>query len=456
MNAQLLDPMTHLLTQMSLAFPDPRPRAAAVELGLGLLCAQGPKTITAGLAARDHAHQDWSEAYRLFSRDQCVERALFEPILRPALAQPTDRPALVLACQDDTLLRKSGKKTFGTVWARDPLGPHFQVNLVRGQRFVQTSLLLQPGGTHHPWRALPVNFTHAPVPKIPAHATEQEKAALKELRKKHRLSLVALEQVRTLRAQIDATPGGYARTLVEAVDGSYANATYLRALPARTVVVARLRKDAQLRAYLPPGQRVGARKYGDFLPTPEQYLREESVPWQAVDLFVAGQVRTVHYKVIEKLCWPRGTGPEPVRLILIKAAGYRLRQGSPLLYREPAFLLDTALTLPVQDLIVAYLARWEVEVNFRDEKSVVGVGQAQVRVPQAVQRAPQFLVACYAALLWCSITVFGDRRTEAFGPLPRWRRQAPLRPSIQELLRLLRREVAEAAKAEPSTSATRS
>lgn len=456
MNGALLPPLTHLLTQMSLAYVDPRPRGAAVDLGLGLLCAQGPKTITAGLQARERADQDWSEAYRLFSQDQCVEGAFFEPLVRPAVGYPSLRRAVVFAGQDDTLVRKSGRHTFGTVWARDPLSPPFQVNLVRGQRFVQTSLLLQPGGPDRPWRALPVNFTHAPVPKVPAHATDEQQAALKELRKKHRLSRVALEQVRTLRAQIDATPGGYARTLVNAVDGSYANATYLRALPDRTVVVARLRRDAKLRAYLPPHQRVGARKYGPGLPTPEATLREESLPWQSVELFVAGQRRTVRYKVLDRLCWPRGTGPEPVRVILLKAAGYRLRQGDRLLYREPAFLLTTSLTLPVGDLIAGYLARWEVEVNFRDEKTVVGVGQAQVRVPTAVQRAPQFLVACYAALLWCSITVFGDRRTEAFGPLPRWRRQQPLRPSIQELLRLLRQETRQAQLGEQSLSPTRS
>ena len=457
MNSILLGPLTRLLSQMSLAFPDPRPRPMAVNLGLGWLCALGPKTVTAALQALGRADQDWSEAYRLLSQDQCVDRALFEPILRPALALPTSRPSLVFAGQDDTLLRKSGKKTFGTTWARDPLSPPFQVNFVRGQRFVQTSLLLQPRGPNHPWRALPVHFTHAPVPKAPAQATQEQKAAVKELRKKHRLSLVALEHVRTLRAQIDATPGGYARTLVDAVDGSYTNSTYLRGLPERTVAVARLRKDAQLRAYLPANQRVGARKYGALLPTPEQFLRDESVPWQSVDLFVAGQIRTVHFKLIGPICWPRGTGPRAVRLIILKAAGYRLRQGGKLLYREPAFLLDTSGHLPPEDLIAGYLARWEVEVNFRDEKTEVGVGQAQVRVPQAVQRAPLFLAACYSALLWCSIAVFGDQRTEAFGPLPRWRRQPPLRPSTRDLLRLLRSEVAQAqAQAQTAQSSTMS
>jgi len=63
MNSTLLGPLTRLLSQMSLAFPDPRPRPMAVDLGLGWLCALGPKTVTAALQARGRADQDWSEAY---------------------------------------------------------------------------------------------------------------------------------------------------------------------------------------------------------------------------------------------------------------------------------------------------------------------------------------------------------------------------------------------------------
>jgi len=124
-------------------------------------------------------------------------------------------------------------------------------------------------------------------------------------------------------------------------------------------------------------------------------------------------------------------------LILIKAAGYRLCKGGKLLYREPAFLITTDLTTPAAELIAAYLARWEVEVNFRDEKTLLGVGQAQVRNPRAVARAPAFLVACYALLLWSNILVFADHRTADFDKLPRWRNRRPARPSTRDLLRLL-------------------
>ena len=82
-------------------------------------------------------------------------------------------------------------------------------------------------------------------------------------------------------------------------------------------------------------------------------------------------------------------------------------------------------------------------MNFRDEKTLLGVGQAQVRNPQAVTRAPAFLVACYAMLLWSSIKLFGDRRTEVFERLPLWRNLEQVRPSTRDLIRLLQSQAAE-------------
>jgi hypothetical protein len=172
------------------------------------------------------------------------------------------------------------------------------------------------------------------------------------------------------RRHLDAQPGGRERWLIDVVDGGYSNRTFLRGLPERTDVVARVRKDAQFRAYLPPDQRRGARKYGPELPTPLEHLRDPNLPWRSTPVFVAGQVRTLHYKEVPLVCWPKVTPTRPLRLIIIQAAGYRLRQGSKLLYREPAFLITTDLTTPAAELIAAYLARWEVEVNFRDEKSL--------------------------------------------------------------------------------------
>jgi hypothetical protein len=444
MKTSLLDCLRDLLTLAALALADPRPRRKFVQLGLGLLCGQKPKTITSALEWLDQRQQDWSADYRLFSQAHWEAQAAFVPVLTQALSHSSCGTQRVYFGQDDTLLRKASRKIPGTTYARDPLSPPFQVNLVLGQRFVQTSLLLQPGGAEHPWRALPVSFTHAPTPKIPKRASPEEQAALKEVRKKHRLSLVALEQLQFCRRYLDRQPGGRQRWLIDVVDGGYSNRTFFAGLPERTRAVARVRKDAKFRAYLPPDQRQGARKYGPHLPTPLEYLQDPNLPWQSLNVFVAGQMRTLHYKEVPLLCWPKVTQDRPMRLLLIKAPGYRLRKGSKLLYREPAFLITTDLTTPAAELIAAYLARWEVEVNFRDEKTLLGVGQAQVRHAQSVARAPTFLVAAYSMLLWSNIRIFGDRRTQPFDRLPVWRNTEPARPSTRDLIRLLQRQANEA------------
>ena len=444
MKTFLLDPLLALLTAAALALPDPRPRRKFLDLALGLLCGQKPKTLTCALEWLGQRQEDWSADYRLFSQAHWEVQGAFLPVFTQALAHPACGSQRVYTGQDDTLVRKSGRKIPGVAYARDPLSPPFQVNLVLGQRFVQTSLLLQPGGPAHPWRALPVSFSPAPTPKIPKGASPQEQAALKEVRKKHRLSVVALEQLHFCRQHLDCQPGGRQRWLIDVVDGGYSNRTFFRGLPERTDAVARVRKDAKFRAYLPPEQRQGARKYGPSLPTPGEYLSDPKLPWQSLQVFVAGKFRTLQYKEVSALCWPKVTQDRPMRLIVIKAPGYRLRKGCKLLYREPAFLITTNLTTPAAELIAAYLARWEVEVNFRDEKALLGVGQAQVRNPQSVARTPAFLVAAYAMLLWSNIRVFGDRRTEAFERLPAWRNTEPARPSTRDLIRLLQQEAAQA------------
>ncbi len=133
-----------------------------------------------------------------------------------------------------------------------------------------------------------------------------------------------------------------------------------------------------------------------------------------------------------------------MRLIVIKQAGYRLRRGSRLLYRQPAFLFAlNSGALPLKTLVEAYLARWEIEVAFRDAKTVVGVGQAQVWNKTSVEKAPALAAACHACLLLASIQALGDRRSdEVFGALPAWRKTPQTRPSVRELVSLIRKEAA--------------
>src|SRR5882724_11856551 len=182
------------------------------------------------------------------------------------------------------------------------------------------------------------------------------------------------------------------------------------------------------------------RLYGPQAPTPEQILKDDSIPVVNITCFAAGAFREIPVKVYGPVYWRKAGADLPLLLVVIKPLGYRLRIGSKLLYRQPAFLICTDLNLDLQLLVQSYIYRWEIECNHRDEKSLLGVAQGQVRSPQAVSRLPQLQVAAYSLLLLASILFSGFQRTADYLPLPKWRRQAA-RPSLLDLLNLLRHQI---------------
>src|SRR5208282_4838970 len=130
--------------------------------------------------------------------------------------------APLCAFLDDSLVRRAGARTPGVAWRRDPLGPHFQTNFVRAQRFLQTSLALaSPQGSH---RLVPIAFRHAPTPPQPSQkATAAEQQQYRAQARAARLSQRASEQIRDLRAALDADSASAPCLLLVAFDGGYTN-----------------------------------------------------------------------------------------------------------------------------------------------------------------------------------------------------------------------------------------
>lgn len=93
-------------------------------------------------------------------------------------------------------------------------------------------------------------------------------------------------------------------------------------------------------------------------------------------------------------------------------------------------------------MLQAYFDRWGIEVNHRDEKEIIGVGEAQVWNPHSVKKVPALLVAMYSWLLWAGLQCYGPKRTAEYEPLPKWRRGAK-RPSCLDLIALLRKQLVE-------------
>ena len=131
-----------------------------------------------------------------------------------------------------------------------------------------------------------------------------------------------------------------------------------------------------------------------------------------------------------------------MRLLVVAPVGYRISKNGRKYYRQPAYLLTTDLTTPAVLLLQDYFDRWGIEVNHRDEKEILGVGQAQVWNEHSIKKVPALLVALYSWLMLAGLECYGPGRIAVYEPLPRWRRAAK-RPSCLDLVTLLRRQVAE-------------
>lgn len=439
----LLEATAQLLQLWRPVFKQKRTWVRALALGWAWLFTFGRRTISRAICTKGHQHQDWSADYRLLSRCTWSEAALLDVSLRECLRVHGPASRLLVVAMDDLGVPKAGKKTPQTVWMKDPQSPPFWVNLIRGQRFIQVSALLRPEGREGPCRAVPVRFQLAPaIAKPGKNASAQDKAQVRRARRERGLAAQGAGLLRGLRDAVRQESGRQAQRLLAVVDGSYTNSTVLKHLPEGVDLVGRVRKDIQLcQPYTGPHERGRRRIYGEALPSPEQLLKDESVPFQKARVFFGGKVREVRYKTLPDVLWRRGGGPRRLRLIVIAPTGYRLSPNGRLLYRRPAYLLSTALDLPVEELIQYYIDRFQIEQNHRDEKDLLGLGQAQVRSALSVRRAPAFVAALYSVLLLASLRAYGPKRTSAYVPLPKWRRRAGQRPSIHDILAQLRTEI---------------
>jgi hypothetical protein len=383
------------------------------------------------LCAQSRTQRDWSADYRAYSQGRLDPGLLFQGV-RNLVEEQLQPTAPLVVAWDDSVLRKRGWKVHGVAWRRDPLSPPFGVNFVPGQRVLQASAALP--GANGEARMIPIDFIHCPTARRPgknADATQQ--SAYKEAARQANINRVALERMQALRAQLNIQ-----RHLHWVVDNRFVNRTVLSQLPEKSALIGRMRKDAAL--FDPPTQQPATgrhRLYGEQAPTPEQVRQDESRPWQTVQCFASGKMHSFKVKtmgpVVSKL------RKEPIQVVVVAPLGYRLRKGGKLLYRQPAYILCTDLQMALETLLQEYLWRWDIEVNFRDEKTLLGVGQAQVRTVESTQRVPALAVGAYAMLQLASHKAYGSNGQPDSIARPKWQKghESP-RPSTARLINELR------------------
>ena len=413
------------------AFARQRTFDRARGLGLSALACLGRRTLSGLLCASGQQFHDWSAAYRLFEKQRldpaqlwnCAQSQVFDLL-------PDAAP--VVALLDDTLRRKRGKHVQGTSWRRDPLGPPFADNFIWASRFLQLSVALpaHPDQMVSPARAIPVDLQHAPSPRKPSkRAPEEVWKAWRAASARSTITSLGAQRIAALRSALDAHPGGTQRRLLACADATFTCRAVFKDLPERTTLIGRIRKDARLYALPTPEEdnpgRGRRRLYGQRLPTPEQYRQDQSIPWQTVRACAASNTYDFEIKTVAPLRWKCAGGDRQLLLLIVRPIAYRLKQGADLNYRKPAYLICTDPTLAPQQILQSYLWRWEIEVNFRDEKTLLGFGEPQVRTETAVRTTAAFFVFVYAILL---LALQHCQLAHTPLPPPCWQRRKPKRP----------------------------
>jgi len=398
----------------------------------------GSHTITNLVSACGGQFKDWSADYRMYQRNRVEPEKLFA-MVRARLCERNDEDMVVAL--DDTRIRKSGKKTWGVKYTRDPMGPPFHVNFILAQRFLQTSMACQADGGQA--RMIPVDWIHAPMPqKPPRDASPSQLKQYQEQCKSERIAQVAVRRMQHLRQWLNDN-NLQERTLWCVVDGSFTNATVLKNVPEHTVLVGRIRKDAKLH-YLPeqqPPAQGRRRCYGADAPTPEQLRTDNTVPWIPITVFAGGATRELRAKRLGPLRWRTAGEHVDLQLVVIAPTAYRVSRNGKTLYRKPAYLICTDPNATLTQIVQRYVWRWDIEVNFRDEKTILGLGEAQVRTPQAIQNVTGLAVAAYAMLLTAAEACNQAKLPYLHLPAPKWRRKKTKRVTTMDLILNLRYEL---------------
>ncbi len=214
------------------------------------------------------------------------------------------------------------------------------------------------------------------------------------------------------------------------LDSSYCNRILFAIVAQGIDLIARAKANTRLYAV---GKEAGA----GF--TPKEVQQDRSHPWTKGEFYFGSARHMLKYKEVRDIVWPGGADKRHVRMIVIAATPYRRRKNANLSYRQPGYLLTTDLLSEATYLIQCYLDRWQIEVNHREEKTVLGVGQAQVSNQQSVEREPVFAVVSYSLLKLAALKALGPTRTEEYGELPAWYTGSS-RPSCEDLVQKLRQE----------------
>lgn len=213
----------------------------------------------------------------------------------------------------------------------------------------------------------------------------------------------------------------------------------LKNLPARTALIGRIRKDAKLH-YPPVHPRTKGRRrvYGEQAPRPKELAEDKDVPWEICYVKINGKHVRFRYKTIAGLLSRKAGGEVQLRLIAVAPRHYKKQKNGRYLYKGEAYLICTDPLAAIRDILKAYLHRWDIEVDFREQKSLLGLEEALVRT-----EASTSLHAASVAIAYGLLHLASHMSSPESQDPPKWQKTVAKnnRLPTSKLLNLFRKEL---------------
>lgn len=347
----------------------------AQALLCGALLAPRASTVTAALRALGlNAEERFTNYHRVLNRACWSAREAAGTLLGLLVKAfvPTGEP-LVFGL-DETIERRWGRKLAARAIYRDAArSSHKCFQKTSGLRWISVHLLAFVPWAERVW-ALP--FLTALCPSQRNGPFREHGRRHKPLHERARCLIGQVCRWLPERPLIFVTDGGYAalELLAWCVQVSKQRLQHNRA--AALSFITRLRLDAAL--YAPArecgvsGRKGRPRLKGKRLANLEKRLSNQRTKWRKATLpwyGAAGTQRAIEYATGKAVWYHSGMAPVPIRWVLVRDLQGRF---------EPQAILCTNLRLPAEEILRAFVRRWQMEVTFQETHEHLGLdGQRQ-------------------------------------------------------------------------------
>lgn len=293
---------------------------------------------------------------------------------------PSDAPLVVPV--DDSLLKRRGRRIFGTHWHHDATANSNKSAVAWGTNWVTAEINVRLAFIERTvclpmlfrlWRPRRSEYVKAKQP-------DPERPSKNQL---------AREMLELLAARFPD------RAIHMVGDAAYAS---VKDLPETVTLTSRLRVDATLNELAPPrppkGQRKRGRppKKGNRLPKLSQIAHDPATQWTQTTVTRYHKTEQVMLHSMRCL-WYETFGAKPVQVVIIQNTtndrGFEIT------------IISTDLSATPAELVERYSERWPTEVAYEEAKELFGVGDARNRTENAVRRTVPFqFLAMDITILW--------------------------------------------------------